>query len=159
MEEEYDEDINQIALKVMKIQMCMIRWHMQHMSELFDVNGKKTDTLTRTQMEILKIIESIQQVTVSQLGQIMHISKSSISITVSRMEAYGYVTRYKDNDEEDGRKTFLSITQKGKIALKDINKKMLEGFAVYYKSMKEEDKEYLKNGIDCFYKVCVNEEA
>lgn len=159
MEEKYDEDINQIALKVMQIQACMIRWHMRYMAELFDVNGKKTDTLTRTQMEILKIIESIDRVTISKVGKIMHVSKSSISITVSRMEAYGYVERYKANDEADGRKMFLSITEKGKMALKDISQKMLEGFAVFYKSMKEEDKEYFKNGIDCFYKVCLNEEA
>lgn len=159
MDQGYEEEIKQIALKVMKIQMCMIRWHMAHMSDLFDVNGKKTDTLTRTQMEILKIIESVQNVTISQLGKIMHISKSSLSITVSRMEAYGYVTRYKDNGEVDGRKIFLSITEKGKSALSSISKKMLEGFALYFKSMREEDKENLKNGIDCFYKVCLNEEA
>ena len=159
LQQEYKEEINQIALKVMKIQMCMIRWHMKYMADLFDVNGKKADTLTRTQMEILKIVESIPQLTVSQLGKIMHISKSSISITVSRMEAYGYVIRYKDNDEADGRKTFLEITEKGKTAVDKISKKMLEGFALYYKSMKEEDKEQLKRGIDCFYEVCLDEEA
>lgn len=154
----YEEDINQIALKVLQIQACVIRWHMKYMANIFDVNGKKVDTLTRTQAEILKVVESLERVTISQLGKIMHTSKSSISITVSRMEAYGYVTRYKDDDEADGRKTFLCITEKGKTALNEISKKLLEGFAVYYKSMKEEDKESLKNGIDSFYKICVNEE-
>ncbi|MEA5085050.1 MAG: MarR family transcriptional regulator [Lachnospiraceae bacterium] len=158
MVEEYDEDINQIALKVMQIQICMIRWHMKYMADIFDVNGKKADTLTRTQAEILKIVESLERVTVSQLGNIMHISKSSISITVSRMEANCYIERYKDDDEADGRKTFLCITEKGKMALKEVSKKMLEGFSVFYKTMKEEDKESLKNGIDSFYKICVNEE-
>lgn len=158
MVEEYGEDINQIALKVLQMQVCMIRWHMKYMANIFDVNGKKTDTLTRTQAEILKVVDSIERITVSQLGKIMHTSKSSISITISRMEAYGYVTRYKDDVEADGRKTFLCITEKGKIALNEISKKMLEGFALYYKSMKEEDKESLKNGIDSFYKICVNEE-
>lgn len=158
MVEEYDEDINQIALKVLQIQVCMIRWHMKYMADIFDVNGKKTDTLTRTQTEILKIVESLERVTVSQLGKTMHTSKSSISITISRMEDYGYITRFKDDDEADGRKTFLCITEKGKTALNEISKKMLEGFVIYYKSMKEEDKESLKNGIDSFYKICVNEE-
>ncbi|MDD3571118.1 MAG: MarR family transcriptional regulator [Lachnospiraceae bacterium] len=158
MVEEYDEDINEIALKVLEIQVYMIRWHMKYMADIFDVNGKKTDTLTRTQTEILKVVESIGRVTVSQLGKIMHTSKSSISITVSRMENYGYITRYKDDDESDGRKTFLCITEKGKIALMEISNKMLECFAVYYKSMKEEDKESLKKGIDSFYKICVNKE-
>lgn len=158
MDDEVTEDIDDIVSKVMQIHLGMIRWNVKYMSDLFDINGKKPDILTRTQMELLKIIDSIEKVTISQLGKIMCVSKSSISITVSRMETYGYVTRYKDGDETDGRKTFLEITEKGKIALENIEKKMFQGFANYYKSMNEEDKENLKNGIDCFYKIYVNRE-
>lgn len=158
MDDEITEDIDDIASKIMQIHLGMIRWNVKYMSEFFDINGKKPDILTRTQMELLKIIDSIEKVTISQLGKIMCVSKSSISITVSRMEAYGYVNRYKNGDETDGRKTFLGITKKGKIALENIEKEMLQGFEKYYKSMSEEDKENLKNGIDCFYKIYVNKE-
>ncbi|MGL4791108.1 MAG: MarR family winged helix-turn-helix transcriptional regulator, partial [Anaerotignaceae bacterium] len=106
----------------------------------------------------LKTIESLERATISQLEKILYVSKSSISITVSKLVKEGYVRRYKCEDESDGRKIFLELTPEGTKALNEVNERVAERFARFYETLDEERKKDLQTAIDSFYKLFDNKE-
>lgn len=68
--------------------------------------------LSYTQIEYLKIIDYYGAVTVSQLAKRIHNSKPTVTEMVKKFIAYGIIK--KEKCESDGRKAYLTLTDKGK---------------------------------------------
>lgn len=148
----------ELVEKIISIHSSVLRWGVKNTGDFFDINGKKPHMLTRAQMEYLKTIESLERATISQLEKILYVSKSSISITVSKLVKEGYVRRYKCEDESDGRKIFLELTPEGTKALNEVNERVAERFARFYETLDEERKKDLQTAIDSVYKLFDNKE-
>jgi DNA-binding MarR family transcriptional regulator len=69
---------------------------------------------------ILEYVLQHDACTQKELADAMHISAASIAVTIKRIEKSGLITR--TPDEADSRKNHLSITEKGKEALKEFRK-------------------------------------
>ena len=142
-----DESRN-LADKLFFISDAILRWNSKNMAGCYNVNGKRPDSLTKTQRLFITIISALENATVSDIEEITGISKSSISITVSRMVEEGLLVRYKGND---GRKLYLKTTEKAVTALNSIREYMSEKFQRHYNSLNEKQKEYLKLSVENGY--------
>ncbi|MBS4960948.1 MAG: winged helix DNA-binding protein, partial [Clostridiales bacterium] len=86
--------------------------------------------------------------TVSGLEQLIHISKSSLSLTITKMEKSGYLTKDHTEEETDGRIVHLRLTDKGKKVLNDMNNYYHQIFSEFYYSLDSKRKKNLVTGIE-----------
>ena len=140
----------EIAIKMMYMQDMFLQSNEFCFDHCFDINGKKTGTITKTQATILKIIQTFGKSTISQLEKILPTSKSSLSITLNRLLDGGYVKRTKD--EHDRRIVYFIVTVKGVEAVKKIHNEMVDVIEGLYEDLDEENQMLLETGIDSFSK-------
>ena len=84
--------------------------------------------LTYTQYVVLMVLWEHREVTVGQLGGILHLDAGTLTPLLKRMESAGYVTRARS--KEDERVTVVGITEAGeelKEKCKDIPEKVASG--------------------------------
>ena len=67
--------------------------------------------LTYTQYVVFMVLWEKENVTVGQLGSILHLDAGTLTPLLKTLEKDGYVTR--ERSREDERVTIISITQKG----------------------------------------------
>lgn len=130
----------------------MAVWHNVHFENYFNINGKNKNGITMHQFNILSKIYYAQINTISSLENVFGISKSSLSITVKKLENDGYILK-KNGIDEDDRKVYLEVTDKGIEEIKIKEKIMYELFKNFFNSLSEENKENLQDGIVKFNKV------
>jgi DNA-binding MarR family transcriptional regulator len=68
----------------------------------------------------------------------MFISKGSLSLMISKLESGGFVQKKAAKSNDDGRKVYVSLTEKGKKAVTDIRETMVESASVVFDDMDEE---------------------
>lgn len=71
----------------------MAVWHNVHFENYFNINGKNKNGITMHQFNILSTIYYAQINTISSLENVFGISKSSLSITVKKLENDGYILK------------------------------------------------------------------
>ena len=104
----------QIAKQLMALNMNILCWNRAHIEKSFNINGKtKERALTIRQFHVLMFIKNANIHTLSEIAKWFSISKSSMSIMLSKLEKLGYLTRKQEADM-DGRKVFFHLTTKGK---------------------------------------------
>ena len=130
----------------------MAVWNNMHFENYFNINGKNKNGITMHQFNILSTIYYAQINTISSLENVFGISKSSLSITVKKLENDGYILK-KNGIDEDGRKVYLEVTDKGIEEIKIKEKIMYELFRNFFNSLSEDNKENLKEGIVKLNKV------
>ncbi len=123
-----------------------------HFENYFNINGKNNNGITMHQFNILSTIYYTKINTISGLENVFGISKSSLSITVKKLENDGYISK-KNDINEDGRKVYLEVTDKGIEEIKIKEKIMYELFKIFFNSLSEENKENLQDGIVKLNKV------
>ena len=95
--------------------------------------------LTRHQVEILGFLYTNPELnTVSALSAHQHISKGSLSLMLSKLQAGGFVRKKAAKDGDDGRKVYVSLTEQGEAALKEIMDILAENAAESFDSMDEQ---------------------
>ena len=127
-------------------------WRTMTFENYFNINGKNNDGLTLHQFNILSAIFYAGINTISSLENILGISKSSLSITIKKMEKEGYITK-KSGIDSDGRKVYIEITEKGINEMNEKNKMMYKLFKNFFNSLSEDDKNNLSEGIESFSKI------
>ena len=70
------------------------------------------DSISRTEMHALEVIQDTENVTLTQLADQLGITKATGSVCVSRLVKKGYIEKTKV--KKDKRKKVLRLTQKGK---------------------------------------------
>lgn len=81
------------------------------------------------QDEILFLIMHKEGLKPSEIAKYLHTSLASISVSLKRLEKQGFIE--KKNDENDARTSHIFINEKGRTALKNIQKKLFD----YHKRM------------------------
>ncbi len=97
------------------------------------------------QFAILCILAYSKKNTVSELAKLMQISKSTISIIMSKMLKKGYLIKTYPNECDDKRRIYFSISKKGECLLKDIQKKNFDESKYIFSLMNEYQKSCMLN--------------
>jgi len=110
-------------------------------------NFKYDFNLSERQIKILITLSIFEKNTVSEMAKFMNISKSTLSIILAKMIKKGLVDRDISNDE-DKRKSYFSITQKGVEQIKKLVNFAFESFNMVYESFSDEKKKNIREGIN-----------
>lgn len=131
----------EIAELIISLNMNLVRWNRNHFEQLFSTNGKGDEgTLTMQQFHILITIRDCGITTISKISELFCLSKSSMSLTMSKMVAKGYLTKEIPLDGDDGRKIYFSLTPKALSALATTEKAIMEIAGKQFDSLTEEKK-------------------
>lgn len=146
-----------LAQKLMEFQDMVLRHIGQSAGQCLGKNGKQDCPLTRVQLRIIKTLSLLEKPTLVQMEKILATSKSSLSITLSRLEEKGYVRR--QQDAQNGRLVYWYPTEKGAKLQQETEQEMMHLFAVHHEAMEPEVKLHIKEGIEQFYLAyqCANQ--
>ena len=90
-------------------------------------------------------------VKISDISDYLNIPRPGVTRTVKEMEEKGYLR--KANAAEDGRITYISLTEEGRKLSKQYNENYFAGLAPYLESISEADAEVMIQTIETFYQV------
>lgn len=105
----------------------------------------KDSGLTHQQIMIIKLIAHKGKVNISELCTEMSLSKGTVSGIVARLEANGYIERFKEDG--DKRNTYVRFAEKGTEFAKEFRVKITEGFDNVFKNLSKEELSELKSGL------------
>ena len=113
------------------------------------------DGVTPSYIHYLDTIETLEQrgirVKVSDISAALNIPRPGVTRTVKEMEAKGYLSKHTSSD--DGRITYISITQAGKQLSEIYNKQYFNRLAPFLDGISEEDVRCTIQTIEQFYKI------
>lgn len=128
-----------IVANMIQLASDMARWNKEYTSKEKVVKRVEELGLTHHQLEILGFLYGNPDLdTVSALSAELHISKGSLSLMLSKLQAGGFVQKKAARGEDDGRKVYVSLTEKGESAVKEIMNLLIENGAVVFDRMDEE---------------------
>lgn len=142
------EKSQELAKKMLDFQIQWGQWNKNMVNQVFNINGKNHINLTLQQFVILMLVHKMDIHSVSQMACLLNLSKSSLSLTLSKMEQEELLQKIPAPKGEDGRKIYLSITQKGVAALEEREQKTLQFYIEYCNSLSEGQREDLEIGIE-----------
>lgn len=123
----------ELVQEFIALSIQMITWNRAHLEKTFNVNGKSNeDALTVRQFHVMIYIHKTGVQTVSKLASTFGISKSSMSIMLTKLEKIGYLYKEHAEEKEDGRKVYFRLTEKGTIALKEAEEQILQNIEVCF---------------------------
>ncbi len=147
--ENTNEDIPKLINDLLSFNMrlgCIMR-------NKFNVNGKGQFEISMRQFQILLALRLNSIDSISDLEQLFNISKSSLSLTISKMEKSGFIHKEQLPDDKDKRTVHLKITSKGEEITKKFDEIICQSFTDFYKTLNEKQKENLKIGVNSLIKV------
>ena len=147
--ENTNEDIPKLINDLLSFNMrlgCIMR-------NKFNVNGKGQFEISMRQFQILLALRLNSIDSISGLEQMFNISKSSLSLTISKMEKSGFIHKEQLPDDKDKRTVHLKITSKGEEITKKFDEIICQSFTDFYKTLNEKQKENLKIGVNSLIKV------
>ncbi len=121
----------------------------------YNINGKGNATgLTNEQMLILVNIQDLEpNCTVTKLTQEMFVSKSAISLNITKMEEKKYIKKAFPNENEDKRIVYIHLTSKGEKVIEDKVKEIKEGLKEAFSGMNEQETKIVNESISNLVKV------
>lgn len=128
-------------------------WMNANYMKKFNINGKGDFELTERQFEILITLKFLNNGTISDLEEKLHVTSSSLSTTISKMVKLGYIKRSYPKGHEDRRKTYLNITDKGINIIDDVHKRLIHAIDYFYETLKDDQKRFFSDGIDKLVKI------
>lgn len=142
-------DLSQeLAKKMLDFQIQWGQWNKNMINQVFNINGKSNINLTLQQFIILMLVHKMDITSVSQMAYLLNLSKSSLSLTLSKMEKENLLQKIPAPKGEDGRRVYLCVTQKGISALEEREQKTLQFFVDYCDSLSQQQREDLQMGIE-----------
>ena len=106
-----DQEIELLLNQALKDMFySVLRLHERSVSKL--ANGN----LSRTEMHALEIVQDIPDATLTQISDILGITKATVSVSVNRLVEKGYLI--KTRAEDDKRKSILKLTDEGEAMCK-----------------------------------------
>lgn len=111
--------------------------------------------VTSSYIHYLDTVESLERkgirVKVSDISDSLRIPRPGVTRTVKEMEAKGYLC--KQTSSEDGRITYISITENGKQLSEIYNEQYFNRLAPFLEDISEEDAACTIRTIEKFYQV------
>ena len=111
--------------------------------------------VTPSYIHFLDVIQIMERqgaaVKISDISDYLNIPRPGVTRTVKEMEKKGYLR--KTNATEDGRITYISLTEEGRKLSEKYNENYFAGLAPYLESISEADAEAMIHAIETFYQV------
>lgn len=111
--------------------------------------------VTSSYIHYLDTIEILEQqgirVKVSDISDVLNIPRPGVTRTVKEMESKGYL--YKELSREDGRITYISITESGRKLSEKYNEQYFNRLAPFLQDISEEEALCTIRTIEKFYQV------
>ena len=94
------------------------RWNKMNMSGCLINDRLQELGLTKHQMELMGFLYANEGLdTVSAISAELGISKGSLSLMLTKLQKSGYVEKQSAKEDDDGRKVYISLTEKGRKAV------------------------------------------
>lgn len=123
-----------------------------------DLLPELSDGISPTYIQYLGVIHRLQNdhehIKVSDISDALRIPRPGVTRTVKEMENKGYLSKY--SSEEDGRITYISITQKGEELSAQYDKKYYDQIAGSIDNISESEAETMIKTIVKLYEVMKN---
>lgn len=100
---------------------------------------------------ILKLEKQETQVKISDLSKALNLPRPGVTRTVKEMESKGLIQKI--SSKEDGRVTYLSLTEAGMKLSQKYNENYFNGLIPYLNSISEEDADCMIQTIEKFYEI------
>ncbi|MCK5134390.1 MAG: MarR family transcriptional regulator [Bacteroidales bacterium] len=145
-----NDQINRIEEMLMLIPTKMCR----NMNQRF-VNFILKDLskeLAKHHFMILKMLQEKEKFYVTEIVQMLGITKSQMTTSVDKLLKLGYVERW--SDTQDRRKIYVSITKDGEKITEKINTRIKERFYEDIKVLSQNDLNELEKGLKVLNKLC-----
>lgn len=143
----HKEEADDLARMMCEFYLNLARWSKNYCLKNFNVNGKGNFAITLRQFHILVMLQELGVETLSELSELLAISKSSLSLTISKMVEEGYIRKELPSTADDGRRIYFYVTEKGLQAMKEAENHMVQNLSKYYETLNEEQKEDLVIGL------------
>ncbi len=106
-------------------------------------------------IQYLDVIQNLEargkRVKVSDISEALNLPRPGVTRTVKNMESKGYLVKH--TSEEDGRVTYLSLSEKGKRLSQKYDADYFAGLAPFLSGISEEDADCTIRTIEKFYEV------
>lgn len=132
----------EIALCIMTMSSNFVRWHKAYIEKTCNMKeGLRKYGLTMHQLELLFFLHMNPEVrTVSALSDELMVSKGSLSLMLTKLEKSGFLRKEAPKKEDDGRKVYLSLTERTEGLLKEAGDAILESSCAFFEQMDDEAK-------------------
>ena len=143
-----DQAADELMSKFIEFHFKMAMWNANILKSEFNVNGRGEPELSLRRFMILYVARMKKEVTITELEHVMSISKSSLSITISKLVEDGLLVKKTPKAGQDGRKVYITISKKGIKSLSAAQNKLTDIFSQFYNSLNENQKKNLIIGIE-----------
>lgn len=82
--------------------------------------------LSHQQIMVIRLVAHNREIHVSDLCKEMSLTKGTISGILNRMEASGFIEKYKD--KKDLRNTYIRFSEKGQVLARDFRTQIIDSF-------------------------------
>ena len=111
--------------------------------------------ITPSYLHYLDVMETLERqglpVRVSDISDTLHLPRPGVTRAVKEMEAKGYLQ--KQSSPEDGRVTYLTITDAGRALSAQYNTKYFRALLPYLNAISDQDADNMIRTIGTFYQV------
>lgn len=109
--------------------------------------NKAKEDISERQIKILITLYLYDKNTVSEMAKFMNISKSTLSIILSKMIKKNIICKEFPDGFDDKRKVYFKITELGQDKLREIGEALTDNFKVIYEQFSDERKKNFSEGI------------
>lgn len=103
---------------------------------------------------ILKLLKENKQLYVTEIVDILSITKPQMTSLIDKLIQMGYLNR--TNDINDRRKIYISLTENGKAITAKINTAIDKQMDSYLTQLTQNEIDVLENGLLILKKLCIN---
>ena len=111
--------------------------------------------VTPSYLHYLDVMETLERqglpVRVSDISDTLHLPRPGVTRAVKEMEAKGYLQ--KQSSPEDGRVTYLTITDAGRALSAQYNTKYFRALLPYLNAISDQDADTMIRTIETFYQI------
>lgn len=127
-----------IVLRMLELTTDMARWNKRYTTKEVLLQKLNELGLTSHQVEVLAFMHANPEFdTVSALASELFISKGSLSLMLSKLQLGGFLQKTSAKGEDDGRKVYITLTEKGKHAVDEIRETIVNSAAALFDGMDE----------------------
>ena len=134
----------EIISDMMQLGISIARWNKQYTSR--EKVAKRMDErgLTHHQLEILGFMKANPELnTVSEIAAELYISKGSLSLMLTKLQTAGFIQKTSAKGGDDGRKVYVTLTEKGNAVVDEITELLLEQASAAFENVDEKSREQI----------------
>ena len=149
--ENFDE-VSELAFKFFVFFMCFAEYYDSILKKNLSMS-KNFNELSKNRFYILSCIKYLALDTVSKLEEYTNLSGPSVSITVSRLVKGGFLYKEYPKENDDGRKVFIRLTEKGLKSMEELKKNTFSVLKIYFDEFSEGERADIIEALDYLIKA------